>query len=107
MLLWFLFKIFCLIKGGKLIEGVFKGEMINILFMLCVEDYLDVLSWLESLGGFMGLCVCVNNNLKVFENWVINMDWIEFFVVDLVCCLNIFVCLKIVDLWVMILLSDD
>lgn len=42
---WLLLKIFCMIKGGKLIEGIFKGEMINILLMLCVEDYLVVLKW--------------------------------------------------------------
>src|SRR5205085_10377400 len=31
-------KIFRLTKGGKLIDGIFKGETINTPSMLCVED---------------------------------------------------------------------
>ena len=36
---WPLPKIFRLTSGGKLIEGIFKGETINTPSMLCVEDY--------------------------------------------------------------------
>lgn len=97
ILVWLLLKIFCLIKGGKLIEGIFCGEMINMLFMLCVEDYFDVLKWVEDLGGFLVLQVCVDGNLKVFEIWVECLDWIVFLVEDIVICFNIFVCLKVVD----------
>ncbi|MCO5088293.1 MAG: phosphoserine transaminase, partial [Methylobacteriaceae bacterium] len=37
---WPLPKIFRMTKGGKLIEGIFKGETINTPSMLAVEDYL-------------------------------------------------------------------
>ncbi len=42
---WPLPKIFRLTKGGKLIEGIFKGETINTPSMLAVEDYLVALDW--------------------------------------------------------------
>jgi phosphoserine aminotransferase len=48
---WPLPKIFRLTKGGKLIEGIFKGETINTPSMLCVEDYLTGADWAKSIGG--------------------------------------------------------
>jgi phosphoserine aminotransferase len=42
---WPLPKIFRLTKGGKLIDGIFKGETINTPSMLAVEDYLVALDW--------------------------------------------------------------
>src|SRR5690606_29896648 len=52
---WPLPKIFRLTKGGKLIEGVFKGETINTPSMLAVEDALDGLKWAEEIGGLKAL----------------------------------------------------
>ena len=40
-------KIFRLTKGGKLIDGIFKGETINTPSMLAVEDWLFALDWAE------------------------------------------------------------
>ncbi|MBV8457526.1 MAG: phosphoserine transaminase, partial [Acetobacteraceae bacterium] len=52
---WPLPKIFRMTSGGKLNEGIFKGETINTPSMLCVEDALDGLRWAEEVGGLPGL----------------------------------------------------
>ncbi|WAP70156.1 phosphoserine transaminase [Jiella pelagia] len=75
---WPLPKIFRMTKGGKLIEGIFKGETINTPSMLCVEDYLDALSWGKEIGGLEALKARANANLKVVEDFVSANDWIGF-----------------------------
>ena len=72
---WPMPKIFRLTKGGKLIEGIFRGETINTPSMLAVEDYLDTLKWAESLGGLSGLLGRVAANNKVLNDWVDASDW--------------------------------
>lgn len=79
---WPLPKIFRLTKGGKLIEGVFKGATINTPSMLCVADYLDVLNWVESLGGVSHTIARCNNNLAVLSGFVESRDWISFLAKD-------------------------
>ena len=73
---WPLPKIFRLTKGGKLIEGIFKGETINTPSMLCVEDYLDALNWANSIGGLDALFARADGNLAVIEAFVESRDWL-------------------------------
>ncbi len=75
---WPLPKIFRMTKGGKLIEGIFKGSTINTPSMLANEDYLSALNWAESVGGLQGLIQRSNDNLAVWENFVDSHDWIDF-----------------------------
>lgn len=75
---WPLPKIFRMVKGGKLIEGIFVGETINTPSMLAVEDYLDALKWAKSLGGFDGLKGRADANLEVLADWVARTPWIDF-----------------------------
>lgn len=79
---WPLPKIFRLTKGGKLIEGVFKGATINTPSMLCVADYLDALQWVESIGGVEQTIARCNANLKVLADFVETRDWISFLAKD-------------------------
>ncbi|MEQ3629973.1 MAG: phosphoserine transaminase, partial [Sulfitobacter sp.] len=67
---WPLPKIFRLTKGGKLNEGIFKGETINTPSMLCVEDYLLALDWAKSVGGLKGLIARADANTAAIAEFV-------------------------------------
>jgi phosphoserine aminotransferase len=94
---WPMPKIFRMTKGGKLVEGIFEGETINTPSMLAVEDYLDALSWAESVGGLKGLIARSNANLKVLEDWAARSGWIGFLAKDRTIRSNTSVCLSVID----------
>lgn len=74
---WPLPKIFRLTKSGKLIEGIFSGETINTPSMLCVEDYLDALTWAKGVGGLKGLMARADANAAVLHRFAAQNGWIE------------------------------
>jgi phosphoserine aminotransferase len=92
---WPLPKIFRLTKGGKLIEGVFRGETINTPSMLCVADYLDALSWVESEGSLKGVIERSENNLAVLKSLVESRPWASFLAQDSKTLSNTSVCLNL------------
>ena len=94
---WPLPKIFRMVSGGKLIEGIFTGETINTPSMLCVEDYIDALLWAKNLGGLKALIGRADANAKVIYDFIEKNDWIANLAVKLETRSNTSVCLKIVD----------
>jgi len=96
---WPLPKIFRLTSGGKLIEGIFKGETINTPSMLCVEDALDGLRWAESVGGLDGLVARSEANLAAVAQWVAKTPWVDFLAADPATRSCTSICLKIVAPW--------
>jgi phosphoserine aminotransferase len=74
---WPLPKIFRMTKGGKLIEGIFKGETINTPSMIAVEDQIDALKWSESIGGLKALIARSEANLRALQSWMDKSDWCE------------------------------
>ncbi|MBN7760969.1 phosphoserine transaminase [Nitratireductor aquibiodomus] len=94
---WPLPKIFRLTKGGKLIEGIFRGETINTPSMLCVEDYIDALNWAKSVGGLDGLVDRANANFAVIDEFVRKSDWLDHLAKVPATRSNTSVCLSIVD----------
>ena len=75
---WPMPKVFRMTSGGKLNEGIFRGETINTPSMLCVADYLDALQWIESIGGVKGAIARSQANLAVIADFVDANDWISF-----------------------------
>jgi len=94
---WPLPKIFRLTKGGKLIEGIFKGETINTPSMLAVEDYLVALDWARSVGGLEGMIARADANTAAITGFVETHDWIDFLATDPATRSNTSVCLKFTD----------
>jgi phosphoserine aminotransferase len=94
---WPMPKLFRMAKGGKVTEGIFEGETINTPSMLAVEDYLDALGWVESLGGVEALYKRSDANLAVMEKWVAKTDWVEFLAADKATRSNTSVTFSIVD----------
>jgi len=94
---WPLPKLFRLTKGGKLNQGIFKGETINTPSMLAVEDALDALDWAEGVGALPGLIARTDANLKAVAAWVERTPWIDFLAQDAATRSPTSICLKIVD----------
>ena len=94
---WPMPKIFRMTKGGKLIEGIFKGETINTPSMLCVEDYLVALKWAQSLGGRKALIARADANAKAVRDFIATRDWIADLAEDPATASTTSVCLKFTD----------
>jgi phosphoserine aminotransferase len=94
---WPLPKVFRLASGGKLIKGIFEGETINTPSMLCVEDYIDALTWAKKVGGLAGLVRRADANTRAIASFVKANDWIDFLAVKPKTRSNTSVCLKFTD----------
>ncbi len=79
---WPIPKLFRIANKKKLIKGIFEGSTINTPSMICVEDVLDALNWVESIGGSKELMKISNENLNIVENWVSKSSWIKFMCED-------------------------
>ena len=79
---WPIPKLFRLADNKKLIKGIFEGSTINTPSMICVEDVLDSLNWVESIGGTKETIKISNRNLQIVEDWVNGSDWVKFMCED-------------------------
>ena len=92
-------KVFRLTSGGKLSEGIFRGETINTPSMLCVEDAVDGLRWAESVGGLRGLIARSEANLAAVAAWVERTPWVAFLPEDPATRSCTSICLRIQAPW--------
>jgi phosphoserine aminotransferase len=100
---WPLPKLFRMTRGGKLNAELFMGSTINTPSMLCVQDYLDALDWVERVGGLAGTIARSNANASIIAEWVARTPWVDFLARVPQTRSNTSVCLKIVDPVVMAL----
>lgn len=92
---WPMPKLFRMTKGGKLIEGIFRGETINTPSMLAVADYVDALEWVQNIGGVSEAIKRSEANLAVVEKFVAENDWIDFLAASKETLSNTSVCLTL------------
>jgi len=94
---WPLPKIFRMTKGGKLNEGIFKGDTINTPSMLAVEDYIWALEWAQGVGGLPALIARADANAAAVDAWVERTPWIAHLAADPAVRSNTSVCLKFAE----------
>jgi phosphoserine aminotransferase len=94
---WPLPKLFRMTRAGKLKAELFEGSTINTPSMLCLQDYLDALDWVESVGGVAGTIARSDANAAVIAEWVSRTAWVELLARVPKTRSNTSVCLKIVD----------
>ena len=94
---WPLPKLFRMTKDGKVMEDLFEGSTINTPSMLCLEDYMDALAFVESVGGLKGTIARSDANAAVIADWVARTPWVEFLARVPETRSNTSVCLKVVD----------
>ena len=63
--------------------------------MLCVEDYLDALAWIENIGGLPAAIEKSQENLQVLAEYVGENDWIDFLAQSPEICSNTSVCFQL------------
>ncbi len=94
---WPMPKIFRLAKNGKVDTAFFEGATINTPSMLCVEDYIDALTWAETIGGLPALFARADANARLIEEWVERAPWVAFLADNPAIRSNTSVCLKVAD----------
>ncbi|MEI6441102.1 MAG: phosphoserine transaminase [Alphaproteobacteria bacterium] len=103
---WPMPKLFRMTKGGKVTLDLFEGATINTPSMLCVEDAVDALKWVESIGGLTEMRRRADANLSALAEWVAKTPWVEFLAANPDHRSNTSVCLKVVDPRVTALSAD-
>jgi len=94
---WPMPKVFRMTKGGKLIEGLFRGETLNTPSMLCVEDAIDALKWMESAGGGAAMVARSDASLAAVTDWVAATPWVDFLPTSADLRSSTSICLKYVE----------
>ena len=96
---WPVPKLFKLHKKGKLDEALFKGATINTPSMLVIEDALDALRWVETLGGQAGTIARVDESFAHFQAWLKDTPYFTALASDPATMSQTALCITISDDW--------
>ena len=96
---WPIPKAFRIADKMKFSAGIFEGNTINTPSMLCVEDAIDSLLWVEKIGGIDALFERSNASLKHIEDWIEKTPWIEFISQKKETCSNTGITFQITEDW--------
>ncbi len=94
---WPLPKLFRMTKNGRLMRDLFAGSTINTPSMLCLEDYLDALAWVENVGGVEATIARSDANAAIIAEFVARTPWVEFLARTPETRSNTSACLRIAD----------
>ena len=83
--------------SGEVLHDVFEGVTINTPSMLCVEDYLDALAWMKSIGGQKAMWARADANAAVVYDWIAKTAWVEPLAVNAKTRSNTSVCIRLND----------
>ena len=104
---WPIPKLFRLTSKGKFQSKIFNGSTINTPSMLCIEDAIHSLKWVDSIGGANTMIKRSLSNLQVIEKWESKTNWIEFLAKNKDTRSSTSICLKIIDPWFLKLSTDN
>lgn len=94
---WPMPKFFRIAKGDGVNEAAFTGATLNTPSMLAVEDCLDALKWVESIGGLKETIARSEKSYTFVADWVAKTDWVEFLPSAIETHSVTSICLKIAD----------
>jgi phosphoserine aminotransferase len=94
---WPVPKLFRMAVNREVDEALFEGNTINTPSMLCVEDYVDALTWARSIGGLPALMARTDANAAVVSAWIERTAWAENLVKDHRIRSNTSLCLRFAD----------
>ncbi len=75
-------KIFQLVSNSSVNKKLFLGNTINTPSMLCIEDVLDSLMWVQKIGGLKKTIELSKKNLSTVENKIKYSSWLDFLAKD-------------------------
>ena len=92
-------KLFRLTSKGKFNAAIFSGNTINTPSLLVIEDALDALLWVQSIGGLPALIERSESCLSAIKRWVEESSTFGFLAETPATISNTSVTISIIDPW--------